>query len=165
MDTMFKLLPVAIINKLAVSNIVDCNEVTARYGLVLSMTEALELMATQSDALKSFGRVDFGSRIINKLIVEFSTSPFLSQHNYVDTLIDLIETFYYFKNETLDEIGDDKLISVMKKCFDKNCHGSLELLQQRELEILARNIRYGVRNYLNQGAGDSVESGEEYYDE
>ncbi|GAB6170614.1 DUF6323 family protein [Paradesulfitobacterium aromaticivorans] len=147
MATNFMLIPTSIINKLAISELIKCNEVTARYGLILSEAEAQELIETRAVALSSNGRIEFAGGIINKLIMKFSDSPFISQFNYVTTLNDLIETFYYFKNETLDEISDDELISFMKKYFDQNCQGSIELLQNRDLEALARNIRYGITDY------------------
>ncbi len=129
--------------KLAVSEIISCNEKTLDYGLKLNPSDALSLVETRSEALKSMGRIEFKGGIINKLILEFSNSPYISQYNYVDTINELIETFYYFKNETLDEMGDDDLIFKMKDYFDHNCQGSMELLQHRELETLARCIRYG----------------------
>ncbi|NBJ16399.1 MAG: hypothetical protein FNP40_12730 [Dehalobacter sp. 4CP] len=145
----FMLLPPAMINKMAVHEILECNEQTARFGLQLSASEALELVETRAHSLRSFGRVEFAGGMINKLILRFCDSPFLSCHNYASALNDLIETFYYFKNETLDEISDDELIGLMKVYFDGNCQGSLELLQNRELEALARNIRYGLTDYWN----------------
>ena len=57
--------------------------------------------------------------------------------------------FYYFKNETLDEIDDDDLIAFMKSSFDKTCQGSMDLLQTRDLEILARKIRFGITDLSN----------------
>lgn len=143
----FMLIPTPIINQLAITEIVKCNEVTSRYGLVLSEAEAKELTETRAIALNNYGRIEFAGGIINKLIMNFCDSPFISQFNYVSTLNDLIETFYYFKNETLDEISDDALISYMKQYFNRNCQGSVELLQNRELEALARNIRYGIPDY------------------
>lgn len=147
MDNNFKLVPSVIMQKLAVTEILDCNEITSRYRLILTPTEARELVATRAQALSSNGRIEFAGGIINKLIMKFCNSPFLSQYNYATTLNDLIETFYYFKNETLDEVSDDELISLMKTYFDRSCQGSIELLQNRELETLARNIRYGISEY------------------
>ena len=147
MNKNFNLIPAVLMNKLAITEIINCNEITLRYGLVLSQTDAKALVEIRSEALEHNGRIEFKGGIINKLIMEFCDSPFLSQYNYAETLGELIETFYYFKNETLDEMGDDELISLMKEYFDKNCQGSLELLQNRELEVLARNIRYGESDY------------------
>lgn len=138
------LLPSAMMNKAAVAEILNCNTLTSTYGLVLSRTESEELVEARSEALSSTGRIEFSGGIINKLIIAFCDSPFLSQYNYSETLNELIETFYYYKNETLDEISDDDLILWMKCFFDKSCQGSIELLQNRELEALARSIRYGT---------------------
>ena len=146
-------------NKLAVSEIMKCNDYTARFGLVLSQSEAQELVETRTEALSRNGRIEFGGGIIDKLIKEFCDSPFLYQGNYAETLNDLIETFYYFKNESLDGISDDELISLMKKYFDQRCQGSVELLQNRELEALARNIRYGVCDY------EDIEDKDDCFDE
>jgi len=134
-------------NKLTVSEIMKCNEYTARFGLALSQSEAQGLLEKRTEALSRNGRIEFGGGIIDKLIKEFCDSPFLYQDNYSETMNDLIEIFYYFKNESLDGISDDELISLMKKYFDQKCLGSVELLQNRELEALARNIRYGIRDY------------------
>jgi len=147
MDNNFMLIPTALMNNLAVVEITNCNQLTLRYGLMLSKEQAQDLIVTRSESLSSNGRIEFGGGIINKLILEFCDSPFISQYNYGDTLNELIETFYYFKNETLDEISDDDLILLMKEYFDKNCKGSIELLQNRELEALAHNIRYGITDY------------------
>ncbi|WP_418791908.1 DUF6323 family protein [Phosphitispora sp. TUW77] len=157
--------PIIFMNKQAISEIINCNKITLRYGLVLSPQEAAELVETQTTALRTNGRIEFGSGVINKIIIKFCDSPFLAKHNYAPILNDLIETFYYFKNETLNEIDDDDLISLMKTYFDQNCRGSIELLQNRELELMARNIRYGIRNYMSM-CKDTEESFSEdnYYD-
>lgn len=160
MDLGLMLIPTSLVTKQAIEEIEKCNIVTASYGLVLSHAEAVELVETRSEALKSNGRIEFGGGIIDKLILKFCDSPFLSQDNYAFTLNDLIETFYYFKNESIDNISDDELISLMKKYFDNNCEGAVELLQNRELEILAHNIRYGIDNY---GAIEKYDA-EEYYE-
>jgi hypothetical protein len=152
-------------NKLAITEIVNCNKITSRYGLILSQADALELVATRSEALSNYGRIEFTGGIISKLILRFSNSPFLTKYNFVTTLNDLIETFYYFKNEALDEISDDELISTMKKYFDHRCQGSIELLQNRELEILARNVRYGICNYEEIYSDNEETFEEETFDE
>lgn len=159
MNDNFMLIAANMQNKLTVSEIIKCNEFTARFGLALSQSEAHKLVETRTEALSRNGRIEFGAGIIDKLIKEFCDSPFLYQGNYAETLNDLIETFYYFKNESLDGISDDELISLMKKYFDQKCLGSVELLQNRELEALARNIRYGVRDY------EDIDDKDDYLDE
>lgn len=155
----FSLIPADIMNELATNEIINCNEITSRFGLALSQAEAQSLVQTRTEALQSNGRIEFGGGIIDKLIKEFCDSPYLSQYNYAETLHELIETFYYFKNETLDEISDDELISLMKKSFDERCQGSIELLQNRDLETLAHNVRYGIIDY------EQLDEGETFYEE
>jgi hypothetical protein len=100
--------------------------------------------------------MEFGGGVLKKLIEQFCDSPYLSQHDYLNTLSELTETFYYFKNESLDLIGDDELISYMKDCFDNRCNGSIELLQGREMEKMAGNLRCG---------GEEISNSDKYYEE
>ncbi len=133
-----------LIEKQAVSDVLLCNNITADYALVLSEEQALELVETRSDSLKNVGRVEFGGGIIEKVILTFADSPYISQHYYAEIINDLVEIFYYFKNETLDLMSDDDLIGTMKKYFDGVCQGSLDQLKFRELERMAKNVRLGI---------------------
>ncbi|GAE90499.1 DUF6323 family protein [Acetivibrio straminisolvens] len=133
----------SLIQKQAVDEIVKCNEFTLRFGLTLSYRDAVELVETRAVSLKKHGRIEFGGGVVEKIIKEFCDSPYISMLNYVETLHELIEIFYSYKNETLDLISDDELIKFMKDSFDGKCEGSLELLSERELEKMARNLRYG----------------------
>ena len=131
------------IEKQAVQEVMKCNELTGRFGLQLNETQALMLVETRSFALKENGRIEFGGGVIDKIINEFCDSPYLSIDNYEETLHELLELFYHYKNETMDLINDDELIEFMKVSFDGDCQGSLELLAGRELYHLARKLRYG----------------------
>lgn len=132
----------SIIQKQATYEIEKCNDFTANYGLVLTDQQAVELVQTRTNALNLNGRIEFGGGIINKIIKEFCDSPNISMYNYTKTLHELIEVFYYYKNDTLDLISDDDLLKFMKESFDGVCQGSLELLSGRELTKLAHNLRY-----------------------
>lgn len=133
----------SLLQKQAVLEIIECNKITEQYALKLTEQQAVELVETRSHSLKDTGRIEFGGGVIDKIIKEFCDSSYISQHNYAETLHDLVEIFYYYKNETLDLMSDDDLIKFMKKSFDGKCQGSLDLLKWRELEKIARNIRHG----------------------
>lgn len=151
-----------LIQKQAVNEIVKCNDYTERFGLVLTQKQAIELVETRSLSLRDNGRIEFGGGVIDKLIKEFCDSPYISMHNYESTLHELIEMFYYYKNETMDLISDDELIKFMKSSFDGICQGSLDLLSGRELFRLAKNLRYGLpADYTEENYTDD----EEEYDE
>ncbi|WDV46784.1 DUF6323 family protein [Clostridiaceae bacterium M8S5] len=132
-----------ILEQQAISKLMRCNEITKKFGLVLTQEQALKLIQTKSSALKKTGRIELGQGIVDKLIKEFCDSPYISENNYMEILHDLIEIFYFYKNETLDLISDDELIEFMKKKFDGVCQGSIELLSDRELYVLSNNLKNG----------------------
>lgn len=164
MENDFTLLPEIFMRKQAVVEVVECNDKTLRYGLMLSPSDAKELVETRNEELSRYGRMEFGGGMLKKLIEEFCDSPYLSQQEYLNTLSELTETFYYFKNESLDLISDDELIAFMKYCFNNRCNGSIELLQGREMEQMTGNLRCGIEDSINSVA-DYEEYLEYYYEE
>lgn len=154
----------ALIQKQAVNEIMKCNDMTVKFGLILTEVQALELVETRSYALKQNGRIEFGGGVIDKIISEFCDSPYISINNYNETLHELLEIFYYYKNETLDLMSDDDLIKYMKNAFDGICQGSIELLSGRELYKLARNLRYGHEPDYSDNAVELDEDEEDEYE-
>jgi len=148
----FELIPgtSGFILKQAAGEVIKCNDYTIRYGLILTTAQALELVETRFVALSANGRIEFGGGVIDKIIKEFCDSPYIFMHNYTQTIHELLEIFYYYKNETLDLVSDDDLIKRMKTAFDGICQGSLDLLSGRELDRFARNIRSGYRYDYSQ---------------
>lgn len=132
------------------NEIIKCNDLTEKYGLFLTGEQARELIETRFQALNSSGRIEFGGGIVEKIIKEFCDSPYLIMGNYAEYLHQLIEIFYFYKNETLDLISDDELIKFMKDSFDGTCQGSLELLAGRELYRMSRNVRLGRDPYYSE---------------
>ena len=138
----------------ALEELRGCNEWTAPFGLSLSDAQMKMLAENRFRALQNTGRVEFGEGILKKLIYAFCDSPFLTQETYEETISELQEIFYYFKNETEDKISDDELISFMKERFDNRCEGSVDLLQSRELEAFARGVRNGCDDFNEESDED-----------
>jgi len=157
-------IPNSIINHQALIEIQQINEKTLEYGLKLSEKDIKVIIKARDEALCSSGRAEFGGGIITKIIESFYNSPYILQSNYIEIIDELIETFYYYKNETMEEISDDELIDFMKEYFDDKCQGDMDLLRNKYLYKLARNIKYGVIDYLNV-EGDIEEDSDEYGDE
>jgi hypothetical protein len=145
MDDMFSLTPVSMQKIQTAKELRECNEFTQRYGLSLSEQQIHGLVEKRFEALKDTGRIEFGKGILKKLIYEFCDSPYIIQENYEDTILELLDSFYYFKNESMDLISDDELMTFMKEHFDTICEGSLEYLNGTTLEELCRNTRYGYQ--------------------
>lgn len=142
----------------SVTEIMACNEETLPYQLQLSKEDAILLMDTRKEALKETNRIEIGGGVIKKILHAFKDSPYLTQGNYAETISELIDTFYYYKNETLETISDEDLIDLMKELFDHRCHGAVELLQGREMDRIAHNIRFGEWDF---GEQNNDEEGEE----
>lgn len=129
-----------LVQKRVISEVLKMNEETEKYGLTLTEQQAAALVKTRSDSLENTGRIEFSGGVIDKLILAFCDSPYITQQNYEDSLHELVDIFYSFKNETLDRISDNYLIAFMQKSFNGTCCGSLELLSGRELPALARKL-------------------------
>jgi len=128
------------LNEFYANELLEINEETKKYGLVLTLEDAKQIIKQRNRALKSYGRIDLNFDVVKKIIKVFSSSTFVDNENYVDIIAGLEETFYYLKNETEDEVGDDKLINIMKNLFENSCEGSLELLNSK-LEEFSRTFR------------------------
>lgn len=149
MSNLMNIFENSLLEKQISDEIIKCNEKTKEYGLILKESDVKELINTRNVALNKSGRIEFNGEIITKVILNFCDSPYISQYNYSETINELVEIFYNYKNETLDEIGDDELIEIMREYFDSYCNGSLELLEGKVLYTIADNIRNGVKDYRN----------------
>ena len=120
---------ILVINQL--EKVVKCNEVTEKFGLKLSNSQAIELLEHRQEILAREQRVEFNEGILNQLIFVFCDSPFIIQENYVETIEGLQEIFYNFKNQYEDRVSDDELLDFMKDYFDGECQGSLDYLEEK----------------------------------
>lgn len=118
-----------------------CDELNRLYGLTLTEDDITELVQLRGEALRNTGRVEFGSGILPKLIRAFCKSPYVDSFNYAQTLGELQDAFYYFKNESGDIFSDDELIEFMERVFNGRAEGSAELLCTISLEDLCRWAR------------------------
>ncbi|BCG58764.1 DUF6323 family protein [Paenibacillus sp. URB8-2] len=138
------------------TELLELNEKTKEYGLVLTPKDVELMMAARNEVLHSYGRVELSIEVTKALIEVFSASSFIQQENYADTLNELHEIFYDLKNETEDRISDMKLLHRMKEMFEEDCEGSLGLLKSR-LEEYAEEFRRELQK------NESLTEGEEDY--
>lgn len=135
------------------TELLELNGKTKEYGLVLTAQDVELMMAARSQVLYSYGRVELSIEVTKELIRGFSSSSFIQQENYADTLNELHEIFYYLKNETEDRISDMKLLHRMKEVFEEDCEGSLDLLKTR-LEEYAEGFRRELQKNESLLEGD-----------
>lgn len=134
--------------------LLSCNTYTQKYGITLSQEDAQLLLASKKSTLKEQERLELGEGILSKLIFAFCDSPYMYQDNFVETIEALQDMFYLYKNESLDELTDDELISYMKEHFDGECQGSLEFLEENCLDEFCKEIRSGCKGFLHREEED-----------
>ena len=137
--------------------LISINSKTGEFGLVLSEEEAKELMVCRNKTLKKYQRVELGEGILEKLIFAFCDSAYLNQQDYMETLARLQDIFYEFKNESLDLLTDDELLTFMREQYDGVCFGDLEYLEGTCLDKFAEAIRAGYRGYQATGGQGEYE--------
>lgn len=116
----------------------EINQKAKEFGLILTRNEIKNIIVARNQVLHSYGRVELSVDVIKELAEVFCSSPYIDDKNYVPTLYELQEIFYYLKNETEDKIGDSPLINIMKNYFNDVCNGSLELLKSKLEEFSER---------------------------
>ncbi|MGN0465045.1 MAG: DUF6323 family protein [Lachnospiraceae bacterium] len=138
----------------------ETNQYTKKFGLELSEQDAQLLVLEKNNTLKEERRIEFGQSVLPQIIYTFCDSDFISQNNYLETLIRLQEIFFLYKNEMQDEITDEELLNFMREQFDDICYGDLDYLESTCLEIFSEAIRAGYRDYkITQGRGESSKIG------
>lgn len=110
------------------NELLKINEQINEQGLGITLEDAKQIINTRDKVLNNYGRVELSLQATEKIMKLFSYSSFINQNNYVGSINDLQETFYYLRNETKDKISDDELIELMKDLFENSCEGSIELL-------------------------------------
>ncbi|OLR60013.1 hypothetical protein BHF70_10535 [Anaerostipes sp. 494a] len=126
------------------------NEYTRQFGLQLTDAEISELIVERQECLIKQQRVEFGKGILENLIFAFCDFDFIFQENYAETVAALQEIFYLYKNESMDELTDDELLSYMREAFDGECQGSLEYLESTCMERFARDIRAKTHKFIGR---------------
>lgn len=121
----------------------ECGDYISRFGLTMSPKTLAALCEKHEEALRDNRRIEFGAGTMKKLVLAFADSPFMDDECYADRLSELIDAFYYFKNESLDLISDDELIDQMRKAFDRY-EGDTEAVACISLERLCRMRRFGI---------------------
>ena len=108
-------------------------------------------------SLKKYRRVEFGEGILDKLIFTFCDSQYINQENYREVMEELQDIFYSFKNEAMDLLTDDELLTFMKEQFEEICMGDTEYLESTCLPRFACAIRFGDRGYVKSGGKGEYE--------
>lgn len=148
--------------KQELQEVLNCNDKSEEFGLALTKEDAEMLVQCRKTSLKEQRRVEFGGGILKELIDVFCDSQFLEQDSYAETLSELQDIFYLYKNESEDNLTDDELLTAMRELFEDICFGDIAYLRETCLERFTRAIRAGYRGYEQSGAaGEYTQFSEE----
>ena len=120
-----------------------CNQRSEPFGLALSRTELEDLAIQGQQALMDTGRMEFGAGCLEGLIAAFCASPYLRQEDYAETLGELQEIFYHWKNACRDQAGDQEILSAMAVAYDQVARGSTDYLAGLDREEIWSLIQTG----------------------
>ena len=120
-----------------------CNEHTLRFGLALTETDALRLLAARERTLCETGRVEFGGGVLEALAFALSDSPYLDNAAYPETLETMQELFNYFKGECAELLTDEELIAALVLLYNEGVCGSAEAMYDLDRSDVYRAARMG----------------------
>ena len=107
-------------NLIAIKNqILEINDKSVDYGLVLSPKDVEEVIKSRKDSLKTYGRIDLNMDITEKIMEILYTSQYTDKDDYLELINDSQDIFYYLKNETLDEISDNEILEKISEFYEK----------------------------------------------
>ena len=158
--------PDALVERNLVSRLLEINSATQKHGLILTEAIAKEITEARQHALKVNDRVDFSSDTVTRLVKAFSQSYYITQENFSEIIGEILDLFYFLKNEIKDALSDDEMISEMLIVFNDYCAGEIELMQNKGVEIIIRKHRFREWADLADVWDRSISSGEfvSYYE-
>ena len=148
-------------DKKFIEQLVDLNAKANNYGLVITESVAGEIAIFRSKALAENERVELKSDAAARLTSAFLESRYINQEDFSETMGEIINLFYYIKNEIDNRLSDDDLISEMLKVFVETCFGSLEIMQSKGLEKILREYKFDDKTIWNDYENKNWE---DYYD-
>jgi len=145
----------------AAQELESCNKVTQRYGITLSPQDIQALVVGRVDALQETERVEFGRGVAKDLVLAFSSSVYVAQSSFVQTVLELQDLFYLFKNESNEQIPDDDLIATMRSLYDDVAQGDMQRLTEALFDGLGRHLREedAAEDAADPYADDAVKNG------
>lgn len=120
-----------------------CNEVLKKQGLVLSFSDAEEIMAVRGRVLKNQERIELDINVSKTLLYQMAQSSYVNPENYVATVNDMYGIFHYIKNATSDLVSDEEVIDAIVVYYNQVCGGSTEFLMGKGIEKILANYHQG----------------------
>lgn len=123
------------------NELLETNEKSREYGLALSESDVKDIITSRNYTLKGYGRIELDIKTTKQLIENIYKSQFTNINDYLETINDMQEIFYYLKNETDDKICDDEIIEILDELYEK-FSGNLDNVRG-EVDKFAKKFKFG----------------------
>ncbi|MDO4377889.1 MAG: DUF6323 family protein [Erysipelotrichia bacterium] len=119
--------------------LMDDRYLIEKYRNYLSKQELRQLLIVNRQYLNDYGRLEINQHSFDRILEEFCELSDFSKDDFEE----LLELFYYLRDDMSENISDEQIIILMKKIYVGKCFGSIEILRTEMLELLDR-IRFSV---------------------
>ena len=112
------------------NEILNLNERSQEYGLILTPDDVDNIVKSRNHTLNSYGRIDLNMDVTKEIMEILYKSKFTDKDDYVEMINDLVEIFYFLKNETFDEISDKEIIEIIGEFYEET-RGRIDNIQDK----------------------------------
>ena len=126
------------------NEILNLNERSQEYGLILTPDDVENIVKSRNHTLNSYGRIDLNMDVTKEIMEILYKSQFTDKDDYVEMINDLVEIFYFLKNETLDEISDKEIIEIIGEFYEET-RGRIDNIQDKA-EKFSKDYKYNRGN-------------------
>lgn len=126
------------------NEILNLNERSQEYGLILTPDDVDNIVKSRNHTLNSYGRIDLNMDVTKEIMEILYKSQFTDKDDYVEMINDLVEIFYFLKNETLDEISDKEIIEIIGEFYEET-RGRIDNIQDKA-EKFSKDYKYNRGN-------------------
>lgn len=126
------------------NEILNLNEKSQEYGLILTPDDVDNIVKSRNHTLNSYGRIDLNMDVTKEIMEILYKSQFTDKDDYVEMINDLVEIFYFLKNETFDEISDKEIIEIIGEFYEET-RGRIDNIQDKA-EKFSIDYKYNRRN-------------------
>ena len=126
------------------NEILNLNEKSQEYGLILTPDDVENIVKSRNHTLNSYGRIDLNMDVTKEIMEILYKSQFTDKDDYVEMINDLVEIFYFLKNETFDEISDKEIIEIIGEFYEET-RGRIDNIQDKA-EKFSKDYKYNRGN-------------------
>jgi hypothetical protein len=125
-----------------INELLQSKDVLKKHGLVLTPSDAEEIIAARGIVLENQGRIELDMNVSKILMNRIAMSSYVNQDNYVETVNEMYEIFHYIKNASSDLVSDEEVIDAIMVYYDKVCGGSTDFVMGKGIEKILNNYHH-----------------------